>query len=132
VRPVAEHTTKKLLSHVKRVAMTPDERNAFLGTARTCRIATISHDGPHATPVWFVWDGAALWIVSLCSSRRWRELQRDPRVAVTIDEGRAFEELHGVTMRGIVEIVGEVPRTDSPHPNSGASSRPSQTSIRAA
>lgn len=92
------------------------ERDAFLTQARTCRVATVSTDGPHITPLWFVWDGSALWISSIVRSRRWRDLERDPRVAVVVDDGHEFAELHGVELRGKVEPVGDVPRAGGPDP----------------
>ena len=48
--------------------MSADERDEFLAAERTCRVATISPDGPHATPLWFVWDGTALWLYSIVAS----------------------------------------------------------------
>lgn len=92
------------------------ERDAFLAQARTCRVATVSVDGPHLTPLWFVWDGSALWFSSIVRSRRWRDLERDPRVAVVVDSGHEFTELHGVELRGVVEPVGDVPRAGGPDP----------------
>lgn len=42
----------------RRIAMTDAERDDFLGSERTCRVASVGPDGPHATPLWFVWrDG---------------------------------------------------------------------------
>ena len=90
------------------------ELDAFLAEQRTCRVATISAAGPHLTPLWFVWDGAALWLTSVVSSQRWTDIGRDPRVAVLIDAGEDYGELRGAELRGAVEIVGEVPRTGTP------------------
>ncbi len=91
--------------------MSDAERDAFLAEQRTCRVATISPDGPHATPLWFVWDGGALWLYSIVRSQRWTDLQRDPRIGVAVDTGEQFLELRGVEVTGRVEIVGDVPRT---------------------
>jgi hypothetical protein len=44
----------------RRIAMGKAELDAFLTEQRTCRVATASQDGPHLTPLWYVWDGAAL------------------------------------------------------------------------
>ena len=97
--------------------MTPDERDEFLRTERTCRVASVGADGaPHATPLWFAWDGEALWLTSIVRSQRWADLQRDGRVAVVVDAGRDFAELRGVELRGLAEAVGEVPRTGEPVP----------------
>jgi hypothetical protein len=90
--------------------MSADEVDAFLAGERTCRVATISADGPHNTPLWFVWDGSAVWLNSLVRSQRWVDLQKDPRVSVVVDAGEAFTELRGVELRGTVGAVGEAPR----------------------
>lgn len=91
--------------------MTTAERDEFLGRARTCRVATVGSDGPHATPLWFVWHDEQLWLYSLTRSQRWADLQKDPRIAVVVDAGHDYLELHGVELTGRVEVVGDVPRT---------------------
>jgi nitroimidazol reductase NimA-like FMN-containing flavoprotein (pyridoxamine 5'-phosphate oxidase superfamily) len=79
------------------IAMTAGELDAFLGA--------------HVAPVWFVWDGQALWVYSLTRSQRWANVSRDPRVAVVVDDGHHYHELHGVEIEGQATIVGPVPRT---------------------
>jgi nitroimidazol reductase NimA-like FMN-containing flavoprotein (pyridoxamine 5'-phosphate oxidase superfamily) len=91
--------------------MSAAERDAFLAAERTCRVATMGLDGPHATPLWFGWDGAHLWLYSVVKSQRWTDLQRDPRIGVVVDAGVEYLELRGVEMTGRTEVVGEVPRT---------------------
>jgi hypothetical protein len=92
--------------------MTAEERDAFLRSGRTCRVASVGADGsPHATPLWFVWDGSSLWLTSIVKSQRWTDLQRDNRISVLVDAGHEFLELRGVEVRGVAEVVGEVPRT---------------------
>ncbi len=101
----------------RRVAMSTEERDAFLTSERTCRVASVGADGsPHVTPLWFVWDRRALWLTSIVASQRWTDLQRDPRVSVIVDAGTDFMELRGVEVRGVAETVGEVPRTGAPVP----------------
>jgi nitroimidazol reductase NimA-like FMN-containing flavoprotein (pyridoxamine 5'-phosphate oxidase superfamily) len=70
----------------RRIAMTPQEIDEFLTVQRTARVATTNGDGPHVTPLWFIWDGGALWLYSITKSRRWADLRHDPRVAVLVDE----------------------------------------------
>jgi PPOX class probable F420-dependent enzyme len=93
------------------IAMSADELDAFLGEQRTCRLATTGPDGPHVAPVWFTWDGQALWVYSLTRSQRWANVSRDPRVAVVIDAGHHYHELRGVEIEGQAVAVGPVPRT---------------------
>ncbi|MFF0200096.1 pyridoxamine 5'-phosphate oxidase family protein [Streptomyces sp. NPDC005017] len=96
----------------RRIMMSAEETDAFLAAERTCRVATVSADGaPHVSPLWFVWDGEALWLYSITRSKRWADLRRDPRVAVTVDAGHYYDELRGVELAGRVDVVGEVPRT---------------------
>jgi pyridoxamine 5'-phosphate oxidase-like protein len=95
----------------RRIAMSPAEVDSFLADERTCRVATVGSDGPHATPLWFVWDGTAMWLHSLVRSRRWTDLGRDPRIGVVADAGVEYLELRGVELTGRAEVVGEVPRT---------------------
>lgn len=94
--------------------MSDAERDAFLADERTCRVATIGPDGPHATPLWFLWHGSALWLYSIVKSQRWTDLLRDPRIGIVVDAGVDYGELRGVEIAGTVEVVGEVPRTGAP------------------
>ena len=78
-------------------------------------MGTVGADGaPHVSALWFVWDGAALWLNSLVKSQRWVNVLRSPRVSVLVDAGDEFMELHGVEVLGEADVVGEVPRTSSP------------------
>ena len=100
----------------RRTAMAPEERETFLRGERTCRVASVGGDGsPHVTPLWFVWDGASLWLTSIVRSQRWTDVQRDGRVSVIVDTGHDFMELRGVEIKGRAEVVGEVPRTGEPN-----------------
>ena len=93
-----------------KIAMTTEERDGFLTEARTCRVATVGADGaPHVTPMWFAWDGTALWLTSIIRSQRWADVQRDPRIGVVVDAGSDYMELRGVEISGTATQVGEVP-----------------------
>jgi PPOX class probable F420-dependent enzyme len=100
------------------IAMNGEELASFLAEQHTCRLATTGPDGPHVAPVWFVWDGQALWVYSLTRSQRWANVTRDPRVAVVVDDGHHYHELRGAELEGQAAVVGPVPRTaeDPPTP----------------
>jgi hypothetical protein len=100
----------------RRIAMSDEERNAHLASLLVCRVGTIGADGgPHVSALWFVWDGAALWLYSLIRSQRWVNLQRDRRISVVIDTGEEYFQLRGVEFIGEVEFVGEQPRVGDPN-----------------
>ena len=101
----------------RKIAMTADELDAFLGSERTCRVSTVGAGGaPHTSALWFVWDTKSLWLTSLVRSQRWTDMERDSRVSVLVDTGHDFGELRGVELRGSVVPVGEVPRTGLDNP----------------
>ena len=80
----------------RRIAMDQQELDAFLGEERMCRLGSVDATGsPHVSPLWFVWDGSALWLHSVVKSQRWTNLGRDPRVSVVIDAGVGYFELEG-------------------------------------
>jgi hypothetical protein len=97
----------------RRIAMTKDELDAFLGEERMCRLGSVDANGhPHVSPLWFVWDGSALWLNSIVASQRWTNLMRDPRISVAVDGGEGYVELRGAELIGRVEVVGSAPYTE--------------------
>ena len=64
---------------------------AFLGAmpARTAKLATVRADGrPHVAPVWFDLDGSSLVFATGAETVKGRNLTRDPRLAVCVDDER--------------------------------------------
>ena len=50
-------------------------------------LATIGPDGaPHSSPMWFLWDGEYLKFTTTTTRQKYRNMQRDPRVAVSITD----------------------------------------------
>jgi len=85
--------------------------HAELGAARrmfaslpSAAVATTSADGsPHVVPLWFVWPEEAIFVSARQEGRTWANVARDPRVAITIDLGRAWVEVAGVEILGPAE-----------------------------
>jgi hypothetical protein len=101
----------------RKIAMAPEELNSFLAEERMCRVATVGANGrPHASPLWFAWDGEALWLNSIVKSQRWTDIARNPDVSVVVDAGHDFGELRGAELLGQLQQVGEAPRTSAPDP----------------
>ena len=101
----------------RRIMMSPAELDDFLTGQRTCRVATVGSDGaPHMGALWFCWTGGSLWFYSLTRSKRWTQLQRDPRLVVLVDDGHEYGELRGAELSGEAVPVGEAPRAGEPCP----------------
>ena len=69
-------------------AMSEAEWKAFIAAGtRTARLATTRADGrPHVVPVWFVLDGDDLIFTTGEKTVKGRNLQRDARVALCVDD----------------------------------------------
>ncbi|MDI6099438.1 PPOX class F420-dependent oxidoreductase [Actinoplanes sp. NEAU-A12] len=69
-------------------AMSKAQWQTFLGAGtRTGKLATVRADGsPHVVPVWFVLDGDDLVFNTDAASVKGRNLARDPRAALSVDE----------------------------------------------
>jgi PPOX class probable F420-dependent enzyme len=72
-------------------------------------VATIRPDGsPQSSPMWFVWDGDNLKFTHATNRQKYRNIRRDPRIAVSItdvDDPYTYAEF-----RGVVERIEEDPR----------------------
>ena len=68
--------------------MTPAEYREFLAAGtRTLKLATVGPDGqPHVAPVWFVLDGETVVFTTGASTVKGKNLLRDPRVAMSVDD----------------------------------------------
>jgi nitroimidazol reductase NimA-like FMN-containing flavoprotein (pyridoxamine 5'-phosphate oxidase superfamily) len=89
----------------------PDEARRLFRDVPTLSLATVCPDGTaHAVPLWFVWLDDGVYVTSRWGSRAHRNVERDPRVTLSLDRGRAWAELAGVLVRGRAEVL----RPDEP------------------
>jgi PPOX class probable F420-dependent enzyme len=75
------------------------ELDAFLREPRHGIAATTQRDGaPQLTPIWFDWDGSVVRFSVTAGSAKNRNLRRDQRVAICIDDSgpnRRYVTLYG-------------------------------------
>ena len=77
--------------------MSAEEVRAFLGEQMVMQCATNGPRGlPHMTPLWFVGDAAELRGWTYAKSQKARNLARDPRATLGIEDGVQYHELRGV------------------------------------
>jgi PPOX class probable F420-dependent enzyme len=71
-------------------------------------LATIRPDGsPQSSPMWFLWDGEYIKFTHATNRKKYRNIQRDPRVAVSILDGD--DPYTYAEFRGVVERIEEDP-----------------------
>jgi hypothetical protein len=76
----------------------------FLARPLYAHLAHQSEGGPRESPVWFLWDGKALWIIGGASFPA--NLRREPRCAVGIvDWDPATGRSQHVGLRGTAEVL---------------------------
>jgi PPOX class probable F420-dependent enzyme len=68
--------------------MTPDEYRLFLTSKpRTGKLSTVRADGsPHVAPIWFAMDGEVLVFTTGAETIKGRNIRRDGRVSICVDD----------------------------------------------
>ena len=85
--------------------MTDDELRAFLGEQKIVSVATTGPSGrPHLVPLWYVPHGFELRGWTYGKSQKAKNLERDPRATVQIEDGVEYQELRGVMFECDVEV----------------------------
>jgi PPOX class probable F420-dependent enzyme len=65
----------------------PEVASFLMHSTRTAKVATTTSGGrPHVMPVWFVLNGDELVFTTGAASVKGRNLRRDPRIALVVDE----------------------------------------------
>ncbi len=94
--------------------MSDEEQASFVAAQRVVICATIGPRGwPHLMPLWYVVRDRDLWAWTYAKSQKVRNLERDPRATLQIEDGERYQELHGVmievdtTIHREAEVVTE-------------------------
>lgn len=65
--------------------MTIDKNADLLESTALAHVATVGPQGePQVNPVWFGWDGAHLRFSQTTTRQKFKNVQRDPRIALSI------------------------------------------------
>jgi len=91
----------------------PDALQVLAATRRMFKDVPLVHVGslladgmPHVVPLWFVWlDDATVVVTCREGSQVWANLERDARVTLAFERGRAWTEHAGLMVRGRAEPV---------------------------
>ncbi len=79
---------------------------AFLATHHVMSLATHGREGPHAANLLYAHDGLALFWVSDPNTRHSREIEAEPRVAVTIAPDYSdFSGIRGLQLAGTAACI---------------------------
>jgi PPOX class probable F420-dependent enzyme len=92
------------------IRMTDAELRAFLDEQRIVQVATVGPSGrPHLVPLWYVVEEGegdpVLRGWTFAKSQKAKNLERDPRATISIDDGVQYQDLRGAMMECDVEVV---------------------------
>jgi PPOX class probable F420-dependent enzyme len=93
------------MSRRDQIQLTSAEQTAFLLQQRTVVCATNGVRGwPHLMPLWYVMRGEELWAWTYGKSQKVRNLERDPRATLQVEDGERYEELRGVMIEALATM----------------------------
>ncbi len=98
------------MSRRDQIRLSDEEIRDFLTNQKTLIICSIDpHGFPHPMPMWFsVDDDGAIRMTTFRKSQKVKNIQRDPRVTVLVEDGIDYFELRGVVFYGNCEIVDDI------------------------
>jgi PPOX class probable F420-dependent enzyme len=92
-------------SRREQIEMTEDEMRGFLARGKVVTCATIGPRGrPHLMPLWYVAEGLELRGWTYAKSQKAKNMERDPRATLQVEEGVLYHELRGVMMECDVDM----------------------------
>ncbi|MGI9602153.1 MAG: pyridoxamine 5'-phosphate oxidase family protein [Acidimicrobiales bacterium] len=88
------------------IRMTDDETESFIAAQKSLQVAVNGHDGvPHLSTLWFAIVDGDLVFETYTKSQKIKNLERDNRITVLLEDGTTYETLRGVMIRGHAELI---------------------------
>jgi general stress protein 26 len=85
------------VSRRAQIAMTPEEAASFLADQRVVICASHGPRGwPHLMPLWYTVRDQDIWAWTYAKSQKVRNLERDNRATLQIEDGVEYQELRGL------------------------------------
>jgi PPOX class probable F420-dependent enzyme len=102
----ARHDTGAM-SRRDQIQMTDAELRDFLAKSQTIIITSINRDGmPHPMPMWYgVEPDGSIVMTTFTKSQKIRNIERDPRVTLLVEDGTVYNELRGVVIYGKADLI---------------------------
>jgi general stress protein 26 len=90
------------------IKLTNVELDGFLAEQRVVVCATNGVRGwPHLMPLWYVIRDGQIWAWTYAKSQKVRNLERDPRATLQIEDGDSYDQLRGVMIEALTEVHRE-------------------------
>jgi PPOX class probable F420-dependent enzyme len=97
------------VSRREQIKMAADEVATFLAAQRIVICATNGPGGwPHLMPLWYVMRGEEVWGWTYAKSQKVRNIERDPRATLQVEDGELYHELRGVMIEARTTIHRDI------------------------
>lgn len=81
---------------------------SFLAEPRNAVLSTLDrHGAPHAAAMWFLPGDEEVLMWTYGKSQKARNLARDARCSLLVDDGLAYGELRGVLIQGVARLIDD-------------------------
>ena len=87
------------------IRLTPEELEVFIEEQKSLQVATINQDGtPHLSTLWFAVVDGDIVFETYTKSQKIKNLERDSRIALLMEDGLEYDKLRGVAINGSAEL----------------------------
>jgi PPOX class probable F420-dependent enzyme len=93
------------MSRRDQITMSDAEMAAFLDQQRVIICATNGHRGwPHLMPLWYTVRDGQIWAWTYAKSQKVKNLERDPRATLQVEDGEQYHELRGMMIEASTAV----------------------------
>jgi PPOX class probable F420-dependent enzyme len=94
------------VSRRDQIRMTDEEIAEFLEAPRKLHVASVNRDGtPHLMPVYYAMIDGKITFWTYTKSQKIKNLERDPRLTVMVEDGDSYDQLRGVQINGVAQMT---------------------------
>lgn len=95
----------------REIRMDDAELMDFIDAQRSLRVGTIAEDGQvHLSTLWFALIDDRIVFETYTSSQKIKDLQRDPRITLLLEDGDVYGNLRGAMIKGRAVLVQDPDR----------------------
>jgi len=88
------------------IRMSNEEVEAFIESHKSLQVGTIERDGSvHLSTLWFAVVDGKIVFETYTKSQKIKNLERDNRITVLLEDGTVYEKLRGVMIKGNARLV---------------------------
>jgi len=88
------------------IRMTDSEIELFVDSHKSLQVGTIERDGSvHLSTLWFAVVDSRIVFETYTKSQKIKNLGRDDRITVLVEDGTVYEKLRGVMIKGRAKLI---------------------------